>query len=98
MSLPIVFRAEATEDVDSICRTLNMARPGFGDKFVERLTGKLQVIGSHPQAFAIVWRNVRATKLKQFQYVVYYRVQADRIEIFAVVHSNRDSSTWKSRT
>lgn len=97
MSLPIVFRFEASDDVDSIRNSLNMVRPGIGDNFVERLSEKLQLIASHPQAFAIVWRNVRASKLKRFQYVIYYRVQTDRIEVLAVVHGNRDSLDWKSR-
>lgn len=97
MSLPIVFRPEATQDVEEVCRFLNNEHAGLGDKFVLQLNDRLQKAASHPRLFAAVWQNVRATVLKRFTYVAYYRAHADRIEVLAVVHGNRDDSSWKSR-
>ena len=36
-------------------------------------------------------------KVKRFTYVVYYRILKDRFEVLAIVHGNRNDSSWKSR-
>jgi hypothetical protein len=45
-----------------------------------------------PEIHGIVWRNVRAARLRRFTYVVYSRVHADRLEVLAVVQGNRDAA------
>jgi plasmid stabilization system protein ParE len=35
--------------------------------------------------------------LKRFPYVVYYRVEAERLVILAVQHGRRDEARWHSR-
>ena len=54
-------------------------------------------ISGMPEIHGIVWRNVRAARLRRFTYVVYYRVHADRLEVLAVVQGNRDAAVWQSR-
>ena len=50
-----------------------------------------------PEMFGVIWRNVRAARLRPFTYVVYYRVHDDRVEVLAVLHGSRRASAWKSR-
>ena len=50
-----------------------------------------------PEMFGVVWRDVRAVRVRRFQYVVYYFVLSDRVEILAVIHGARDESAWRSR-
>jgi plasmid stabilization system protein ParE len=97
MSLAVVFRKEAQADLDGIFTSYETARVGLGLRFYEQVKGRLRLIADHPKIFAIVHRQVRATKVPKFPYVIYYRVQANRIEIFAIVHGRRDTSAWKSR-
>jgi toxin ParE1/3/4 len=54
-------------------------------------------IGAMPQVYGAIWPNVRAAKLRQFTYVVYYRVHANRVEVLAVLHGSRDASAWRIR-
>jgi plasmid stabilization system protein ParE len=51
-----------------------------------------------PEMYGVVWRNVRAARLRQFTHVVYYRILDDRTEVLAVAHGHRDSASWRSRT
>jgi plasmid stabilization system protein ParE len=46
---------------------------------------------------SVVWRNVRAARLRRFSYVVYYRIHADRVEVLAVMHGSRHGSSWWAR-
>lgn len=98
MSLPVVLRPEASRDAQEARDYLNTQRTGLGPAFVDRLNEALARIGALPDMYGIVWRNVRAARLRQFTYVVYYRVQDDRVEVLAVMHGSRDASAWQGRT
>ena len=47
-----------------------------------------------PRLGQIVWEDIRASRLRRFPYIVYYRVLSDRVEVLAVLHGRRDSSAW----
>ena len=59
---------------------------------MDRLHETLTRIGAMPQLYGIVSGNVRVARLRQFAYVVYYRVHGDRVEVLAVMHGSRDAS------
>jgi plasmid stabilization system protein ParE len=44
-----------------------------------------------------VWQDLCAARLKQFRYLVYFILPADRVEVLAVLHGARDPSSWQSR-
>lgn len=41
--------------------------------------------------------NVRATTIKRFPYIVYYRLHTDQVEGLAILHGSRDASEWQRR-
>lgn len=97
MSLPVVLRPEASRDAEQTRDYLETQRAGLGQAFLDRLHEALDQIGNMPELYGIVCRNVRAALLRQFTYVVYYRVHDDRVEVLAVMHGSRRTSAWKSR-
>jgi toxin ParE1/3/4 len=97
MSLPVVLRPEASRDAEEARDYLEGQRAGLGQAFLDRLNEELTRIGSMPQLYGVVWRNVRAARLRQFPFIVYYRVHDDRVEVLAVMHGGRRASTWQSR-
>ena len=97
MSLPVVLRPAASRDAEEARDYLDAQRAGLGQAFMDRLNEELARIGALPEMYGVIWRNVRAARLRQFTYVVYYRVHADRVEVLAVTHGSRRSSSWKSR-
>src|SRR5438046_2689896 len=97
MSLRVILRPEADDDVQAIHDDLESARAGLGDQFVVRLRETLAQIESMPELYGVVWQDVRAVRLRQFKHAVYYVVFADRVEVLAVMHGARDPSAWQSR-
>ena len=97
MSLPVIVRPTAEGDVRDIFAYLEQVREGLGRTFIDRLRDVLEKIESMPEMFGVVWRDVRAVRLRRFQYVVYYSVFHDRVEILAVIHGARDDAIWRSR-
>lgn len=95
MSLPVILRPKAVIDVESTRIHYESLRSGLGQDFLDQVQWKLQHISLLPESHAIVWRNVRATVLYRFPYVIYYRVLQDAVEVLAVVHGSRDEPAWK---
>jgi plasmid stabilization system protein ParE len=97
MSLPVVLRPEASRDAAEARDYLEGQRAGLGQGFLDRLNEALGRIGALPALYGVVWRNVRAARLRKFTYVVYYRVHDDRVEVLAVMHGSRDAPVWQAR-
>lgn len=97
MSLPVVLRPEASQDVEQARDYLELQRQGLGQAFLNRVNETLQRIRDMPRMYGVAWRNVRAARLRQFTYVVYYRIHRRDVEVLAVMHGSRDTPVWKSR-
>lgn len=97
MSLPIVLRPEASQDTEKARDHFETLQAGLGQAFLDRLNEVLARIGAMPEMYGIMWRNVRAARLRQFTYVAYYRVHDDRVEVLAVMHGSRNASAWHAR-
>ena len=97
MSLPVVLRPEASQDAQEARDHYEALRVGLGQTFVDRLDEVLTRISAMPKLYGGAWRNVRAARLRQFTYVVDFRVHDDRVEVLAVMHGSRDASAWQAR-
>jgi len=97
VNLPVVLRPEASRDAEEVRDHFDSLRTGLGQTFLDRLNEALARIGTMPELYGVVWRNVRALRLRQFTYVVYYRVHDDCVEVLAVMHGSRDASDWQVR-
>lgn len=97
MSPPVIIRPEAEEDIQSARDALEQVQTGLGRRFVGRVREVLERLESMPDLHGVVWQDVRAARVKQFRYVVYYVAFGDRVEVIAVLHGARDPSVWQSR-
>ena len=97
MSLPVILRHEAEVDVQEALDQLEAVRVGLGSQVLARVREVLARIEKMPELHGKVWQDVRAARLKQFRYIVYFIVLADRVEVLAVLHGARDPSSWQSR-
>lgn len=97
MSLPVILRHEAEADVQEARNQLEEVRVGLGTQVLVRIREVLARIEKMPELHGKVWQDVRAARLKQFRYIVYFIVLADRVEVLAVLHGARDPSSWQSR-
>ena len=97
MSLPVILRHEAEVDIQGARDEFEAVRVGLGNQALARVREMLARIEKMPELHGKVWEDVRAARLKQFRYVVYFIVLADRVEVLAVLHSARDPSAWQSR-
>jgi plasmid stabilization system protein ParE len=97
VSTPVIFRPAALADIERIYDELDQVRGGLGEQFEARLRNVLELIEVQPRLYGIAWEDVRAVRLRQFQYVLYYVTSDTRTDVLAVVHGARKDSSWKSR-
>src|SRR5437879_2729484 len=97
MNLPIDFESEALDDADAAIAWYEKERAGLGGEFLTELLDELERIQDNPELNAVLYRRVRASAMRRFAYVVYYRVLPDRLDIVAVQHGHRNPRDWRRR-
>jgi plasmid stabilization system protein ParE len=96
MSLP-VLTPDAEADIEEAALWYERRAAGLGVDFVARVRDAVSRIAAHPELYPSVHNVVRRARLKRFPYGVFYRIQADRIEVIAVLHDRRNPTVWQQR-
>jgi plasmid stabilization system protein ParE len=97
MTLPVVVRPEAKDDLEKARDWYKQQYAGLGSAFSNSVEEILARIIAMPEMYPLVLHKVRRGKVRRFPYVVYYRVLSDRIEIMAAFHSSRNPNIWRER-
>jgi toxin ParE1/3/4 len=67
------------------------------DQFQKELEKAQATIQASPELWAEYMHGTRRYLLKQFPFVIVYRVTATRIEIIAIAHGQREPGYWIDR-
>lgn len=97
MSLPLVFQEGVREDLDSVYRWYENQGRGLGEGFLAAVEVVLERIERNPDLQAMIFQDVRRSRLKRFPHAIYYRVEPERIMVIAVHHPSREPKVWQSR-
>ena len=95
--MTVRFRSEAASDVVLAREWYDAQRPGLGDEFVQGLEHVIKLISDLPNAFPEIAVGLRRALLGRFPYAVYYRLNADFLDVIACLHTRRSPSRWRSR-
>ncbi len=91
----VFYTRRALGDLDGVFADYEAKATGLGDRFVRRFKDSVARLETNPYLFGEVKTGVRATPIKRFPQVIYYRVEAKRVVVLAVRH---DPRIWKRRT
>ncbi len=97
MSLPLIVRPEAEQDLAEGRDWYERQREGLGDEFLAAVEVQFAHIRDWPESYVAEYRGVRRARLRRFPYVVYYRITGGSEEVLAVLHGGRHPRTWRSR-
>jgi plasmid stabilization system protein ParE len=93
-----VFRPIVQEEVDQAYQWYETQRPELGDEFLDCVSRQVNLICQMPEAYRLVYRDVRRSLVKRFPYAIYYRIVSSRIIIIAVIHTRKNARKIQSRT
>lgn len=94
MALPLVFRRAVGRDLAAAFAWYEEQRGGLGEEFLDSVNASLDTIEGFPEIYASVRGEVRRVIISRFPYAVFYKVEATRIVILAVLHTARDPRIW----
>jgi plasmid stabilization system protein ParE len=97
MSLPVVLRHHAAEELLAACDYLEAQRDGLSIRLIGEVRRVIDRISTHPKLHGIVLKDIRRAAVRRFPYSVFYRVMPTRIDVLAVFHDSRDPSEWQRR-
>lgn len=96
MSLPIVFRPVARQEMGESIAWYENERTGLGMKFADEIDMLLSIAAT-PEQFRQVRGEVRQAVLHRFPYTIHFLTESDRIVVLAVFHVRRNPKRLEGR-
>ena len=100
----VELHPEARGEVRAAALWYEERRPGWGNRFVERVDEVLQRLEEAPALYP-VWPGtegapvpIRKALLEQFPYVVAFELHSEGVLVLAVAHAKRQPLYWLART
>jgi toxin ParE1/3/4 len=91
------FTEQAAADYAAAARWHESEREGRGKAFALYIEAALDHIEHRPEAFPTVWLNFQRIVVRQFPYVLFYRVEAGQVVVHAVFHTSLNPSILRGR-
>jgi len=91
------YLPEARDDIDAAYVHYESRQTRLGDRFLDELRRIIGLIEGNPLLYGEVFDGVRASTLRRFPYVVYYREQSGQVLIIEVRHGHDNPAVWQAR-
>jgi plasmid stabilization system protein ParE len=92
MSRRVILSPDAEADIIAIERWYQTKEASLAFAFKAELRVTLRFIAQYPYAFALVRRGTRRALMKDFPYLIYFRLKSGVVSVIAVVHERRMQS------
>ncbi len=97
MTLPVVFRELAAEDVQGVVSWYEERQSGLGARFVSSLDIAVGLIAEHPRSCPIAYRGLRRVLLPGFPYALFYQLEPAAVVVLACLHQSRGPRVTRKR-
>ena len=97
MKLPVRYQRAAINEYLDAANWLERQRPGSAAAFLQAVDATIDRIRSEPRRYPIESKDNRLAPIPDYSYVIYYRIETDRIRVISVFHTSRDPAIWQSR-
>ncbi len=95
---PVVTHRDASAELIAAALYYEQQVTGLGADFLRRYDDLVTAICRRPRQWREVKHGIRKARLARFPYAVYFELQPDQIQIYAVVHEHRRPFYWMTRT
>ena len=98
MSLPLVVRDAAEQDLTGAYDWYEQRSPGKGDQLVAAVQLAFDRIAANPRLGRVMDDPIRRVLVPGFShYAIFYYVRDDSIVVTCVFHTSRDPAVWQGR-
>jgi len=93
----IVIHEGAEEDLNAAAQYYESRETNLGEEFLKELTLTFLRIRERPLTYSTLFDEYHRCLLTRFPYGVVYRVEEERVLVFAVAHLRRRPGYWRAR-
>ena len=93
----IVVHESADEELKAAALFYEVREADLGQEFLREVSLSFDRIREHPFAFRTVFNEYRRCVMARFPYSVVYRVEGEKVLVFAVAHLRRHPGYWRDR-
>ncbi len=93
----IVYHPEALDELIKAARYYESCSPGLGNRFLDTVENATKFIGNNPYVFAEDDLGRRKFVIKNFPYIIIFKVRENSLFILAVAHGKRKPDYWEPR-
>jgi toxin ParE1/3/4 len=86
----VSIRDAAQSDLGEIRVWYNAQGEGLGDEFLASIAEAFERLEKNPEKFPIYYRGFRRALTTRFPYRIYFRIHADLVIVFRVLHVRRE--------
>jgi plasmid stabilization system protein ParE len=99
MKWRIELRPEAIADLDAAAAWYEERSSGLGRDLVRQVAAAISTLGLAPMVPRLRHRTagVRWIYSKRFPYRIIYRVESEKVVVFAILHAARSDFAWRER-
>jgi len=97
MSLSLIIRPEAEEDISDAYAWYESQRTGLGIEFIGCVEAAFDLIAKNPAIHGIIHGNIRRMLAQRFPYGIFFIAEGSKIVILAVMHVKRHPRRWQNR-
>ena len=90
MTWRVIVRPHAESDLQRAWQYYESEQAGLGDEFLSELRPLVQSLEHHPERVPYYYRGFRRLLAARFPYKVFYRIMAERVIVFRVLHAKQD--------
>ena len=97
MSHRLIIRPEAEADMTEAFDWYEERKAALGREFLAEVQVALRAIAENPLQHPMLYKNVRRILTRRFPYKLFFILEADHVEVIAVVHAKRHPGVWQKR-
>ena len=88
---------DAENDLNEAFDWYESEQAGVGDKFLTKVTEKLEEISVKPNKYSVYYQDVRKAPVRVFPFNIMYRIKETFISIIGIWHKSRDPAKLQDR-
>jgi len=93
----LIIRPEAEADMTEAFDWYEERKATLGHEFLAEVHTALRAIADHPLHHQVLYKNVRRILTRRFPYKVFFLVEAEQVEVIAIIHAKRHLRIWQKR-
>lgn len=91
MTVLLFISADAEKDIDESFIWYELQQHGLGERFISVLDESFIYICESPEAYPLVFKNIKKHVLRKFPFNIYYRIDSSKqnVEVIRILHHSR---------